>query len=53
MQLRSLVTLCLFGAAALVALALPLAGLAICILCLAFYLKPEPPQLRNAQHKAN
>ena len=53
MRLRSMVTLCLFGVAALVALALPLGGLAICILCLAFYLKPEPPQLRNAQHKAN
>jgi len=39
---RSIPTLILFGVAALVALAHPLAGLAICIGCLAFYLKPEP-----------
>ena len=45
MRLRSMVTLCLFGGAAIVALFVPLAGLTICILCLVFYLKPEPPEL--------
>lgn len=43
LRLRSAVTLCLFGAAAVVALAYPLAGLGICICCLAVYLKPEAP----------
>jgi uncharacterized membrane protein len=52
MRLRSVATLCLFGAAAIVALFLPLLGLAICILCLIFYLKPEPPALGKARHKA-
>lgn len=42
MRRRSLVTLCLFGAAALIALLQPIAGLAICIACLAVYLRPEP-----------
>jgi uncharacterized membrane protein len=53
MRLRSVITLCLFAAAAIVALVLPLAGLVICILCLVFYLKPEPPELRNARRKAD
>lgn len=39
---RSIVTLCLFGTAAIVALQRPLVGLAICIGCLALYLKPHP-----------
>jgi uncharacterized membrane protein len=43
MRLRSITTLCLFGLAALVALNYPLAGLGICIACLAVYLKPDPP----------
>jgi uncharacterized membrane protein len=43
MRLRSLATLCLFGVASLVALAVPLLGLAICIACLLVYLKPDPP----------
>jgi uncharacterized membrane protein len=47
MRIRSLTTLCFFGAAAVVALAYPLAGLAICIACLIFYLRPDPPLLGN------
>jgi len=43
MHVRSLTTLCLFAAAAAVALVYPLAGLAICIACLLVYLRPEPP----------
>jgi uncharacterized membrane protein len=39
---RSILTLGLFGAAALIALLYPLVGLAICIICLALYLKPDP-----------
>ena len=43
MRLRSIVTLCLFAAAGVVALKYPLAGLSICIGCLTVYLKPDPP----------
>jgi uncharacterized membrane protein len=43
MRVRSLTTLCLFGAAAVVALKYPLAGLGVCIFCLIIYLRPEPP----------
>src|SRR5690242_16069365 len=43
MRARSITTLCLFGAAAAVALTSPLAGLGICICCLIVYLKPDPP----------
>lgn len=39
---RSLLTLALFGSAALLALWWPLVALATCIGCLAVYLKPEP-----------
>jgi uncharacterized membrane protein len=39
---RSLVTLCLFGSAAVLALWWPVEALAICIACLAVYLKPDP-----------
>jgi len=42
LRLRSTLTLGLFGAAAAIALAFPLIGLAICIGCLAFYVKPDP-----------
>lgn len=45
MRLRSITTLCLFAAAVVVALRYPLAGLGICIGCLAVYLKPDPPEL--------
>jgi len=40
MRVRSIVTLCLFGVAAVVALKYPLAGLGICCCCLIVYLKP-------------
>jgi hypothetical protein len=43
LRIRSIVTLCLFGVAALVALHYPLAGLGLCVCCLIVYLKPEPP----------
>jgi uncharacterized membrane protein len=43
MRVRSLITLVVFGAAALVALKSPIAGLAMCICCLIVYLKPDPP----------
>src|SRR5262249_47069259 len=43
MRFRSIVTLCVFGAAALVALIFPLIGLGMCICCLIVYLKPEAP----------
>ena len=43
MRLRSIATLCLFGAAAVIALKYPLVGLGICICCLIVYLKPEAP----------
>jgi uncharacterized membrane protein len=44
MHIRAVTTLCLFGTAAIVALKYPLVGLGICIFCLLFYLKPEPPR---------
>ncbi len=43
MRSRAIVTLCCFGAAALIALAVPWLGLLICIGCLAVYVRPEPP----------
>jgi len=43
MRIRSAVTLCLFGAAAALALQYPVAGLAVCICCLVGYLRPDPP----------
>ncbi|HEX5459959.1 MAG TPA: TMEM175 family protein [Steroidobacteraceae bacterium] len=45
MLLRSIATLCLFAIAAAVALKHPLAGLGICIGCLALYLRPDPPDV--------
>jgi hypothetical protein len=44
MRVRSIATLCLFGAAALVALKYPLVGLGVCVCCLVVYLKPEAPE---------
>jgi uncharacterized membrane protein len=43
MRVRSIVTLCSFGAAALVALRYPLVGLSICCCCLIAYLNPDAP----------
>jgi uncharacterized membrane protein len=52
MLVRSITTLCLFATAAAVALRFPLAGLGICIGCLAVYLRPDPPEVmtRAARH---
>ena len=44
MRFRSITTLCVFGAAALVALIFPLFGLGMCICCLIVYLRPEAPE---------
>lgn len=44
MRWRSIVTLCLFGTAALAALKYPFVGLGICIASLAVYLRPDPPE---------
>jgi TMEM175 potassium channel family protein len=56
MRFRSLTTLALFGAAAVVALKDPLAGLGICICCLIVYLRPDPPgagtQISSQWHRA-
>jgi uncharacterized membrane protein len=41
LRFRSIATLCVFAAAAIVALRYPLAGLAMCCCCLIVYLKPE------------
>jgi uncharacterized membrane protein len=43
MRFRSLITLCIFAAAAIVALKFPVAGLGLCCCCLIVYLKPEAP----------
>jgi uncharacterized membrane protein len=43
MRFRSIATLCIFGAAAIVALRYPLVGLGMCCCCLIVYLKPETP----------
>jgi uncharacterized membrane protein len=43
MRFRSIATLCIFAAAAIVALKYPLAGLGMCCCCLVVYLKPEAP----------
>jgi uncharacterized membrane protein len=47
MRFRSITTLCLFGAAAVVALKYPLVGLGICICCLIVYLRPDLPEFGN------
>jgi uncharacterized membrane protein len=49
MRIRSIVTLCMFGIAAIVALAYPLIGLLICIACLIVYLRPDPPEFRGGE----
>lgn len=46
MRIRSIATLCLFAAAAIVALWYPLIGLGICCCCLVGYLKPDAPGSR-------
>jgi len=43
MRFRSIATLCIFAAAAIVALRYPLVGLGMCCCCLIVYLKPEAP----------
>jgi hypothetical protein len=43
MHIRSIATLCVFAAAAVVALKYPLFGLGMCICCLIVYLRPEAP----------
>lgn len=48
MRVRSLTTLCVFAAAAIVALKHPLVGLGMCICCLIVYLRPEPPWTDNS-----
>jgi hypothetical protein len=50
MLVWSVATLCLFGAAAVVALKYSLLGLGICIACLIVYLRPEP---RGAKKQAS
>jgi uncharacterized membrane protein len=47
MHYRAITTLCVFGAAAVVALKYPLLGLGMCICCLIVYLKPEAPGARR------
>lgn len=42
MRFRGAVTLVCFGAAAITALKVPLAGLGICLACLIVYLRPDP-----------
>jgi uncharacterized membrane protein len=49
MRVRSVVTLCFFGAAAVVALKYPLVGLGICCCCLIVYLRPEAPRVEKQQ----
>jgi uncharacterized membrane protein len=43
MRVRSIVTLCLFAVAAVVALRFPVVGLGLCCCCLIGYLKPDAP----------
>ena len=43
MRFRSIATLCIFAAAAIIALKYPLLGLGMCCCCLIVYLKPEAP----------
>jgi hypothetical protein len=42
MRIRSIVTLCIFGIASVVALKLPLVALGMCVCCLIVYLRPAP-----------
>jgi uncharacterized membrane protein len=50
MRFRSIATLWLFAAAALIALRYPLAGLGICCCCLIVYLKPDAPGAAQQIH---
>jgi len=43
MRIRSIVTLCVFGVAAYIALKYPFVGLGMCCCCLIVYLKPDAP----------
>jgi uncharacterized membrane protein len=43
MRFRSIATLCMFAAAAIIALRYPLVGFGICCCCLLVYLRPEAP----------
>jgi uncharacterized membrane protein len=53
MRVRSLVTLGIFAAAAVVALAYPVGGMGLICLCLVVYLRPEAPSVRlNRSHAA-
>jgi uncharacterized membrane protein len=52
MRFRSIITLCLFGVAALIALKYPLIGLGICICCLIVYLRPDPPATGKTTHRS-
>lgn len=47
MRWRSITTLCLFGAASILALWYPIVGLVVCISCLALYLKPDPARKKR------
>ncbi|AMN42768.1 TMEM175 family protein [Rhodoplanes sp. Z2-YC6860] len=47
MRFRAIITLCVFGAAAAVAMKYPLVGLGMCCCCLAVYLKPEAPGVQE------
>lgn len=47
MRVRSIATLALFGAAAVIALWFPIGGLGVCVCCLILYLRPEPPRAGN------
>lgn len=48
MRVRSIATLCLFGAASGLALKYPLLGLAVCCSCLVAYLRPAAPGAASA-----
>lgn len=47
MRIRSIITLCIFGSASLVALKFPVMALTMCICCLIGYLRPAPLNLRS------
>jgi len=52
MRVRSMATLCLFGAAAVIALRYPLLGLGFCCCCLIAYLKPDAPHWGRKRDQA-
>jgi TMEM175 potassium channel family protein len=52
MHFRSITTLCVFAAAAIVALRYPLLGLGLCIACLIVYLRPDPPGAGNQKSRS-